>query len=133
VPPLRQKLATRAQALLEPGERVERAFLAQAGPNPNLLLVTNIFVFFNKYKVIAVTDRAIVVFSAGMWRPSFPKKVLARLPRETRLGDPAGALWSKINLPSETKATWVHRRFYNDVRATDAVAGGASGSPQVTA
>lgn len=116
---LREKLAARVQPLLEPGERVEQVFLAQSGPNPNVILLTYLALFFNKYHVIAVTDRAVVVFSAGLWRQSFPKAVVTRLARNTLLGPSSGALWSRINVPGK-KSTWVHRRFYRDVDAADA-------------
>lgn len=116
---LREKLHKRVQPFLEPGERVEQVFLAQTGPNPNLAFVTYVMLFFNKYRVVAVTDRAVVVLGAGLWRQSFPKRAVERLPRDTQLGPTSGALWSQVNLPG-AKKTWVHRCFYHDVEAADA-------------
>lgn len=116
---LRDKLRVRTEKMLEPGEQVEQVFLAQSGPDPNLVFLTYLVLFFSKFRVVAVTDRSIVVLSAGLWRQSFPKGVVERLPRSTRLGPPSGALWSRVNLPG-TKKTWVHRRFYHDVEAADA-------------
>ncbi len=116
---LRAKLRERVQPFLEPGEHVEQVFLAQTGPNPNLVFLTYLVLFFSKYRVIAVTDRSVVVLGAGVWRQSFPKGVIERLPRGTGLGPTSGALWSALNLPGDKK-TWVHRRFYHDVEAADA-------------
>ncbi|MHB8456987.1 MAG: hypothetical protein ACYDBS_04775, partial [Acidimicrobiales bacterium] len=98
---------------------MQQVFLAQSGPNPNLLFISYVFMLFNKYRVIAVTDRAIVVLSASISRPSFPKEVLERLPRATLLGPTSGMLWSPIGVPGQRR-TWVHRRFYGDVAAADA-------------
>jgi len=83
---LRDKLKERAQPMLEPGEEVQAIFLAQTGPNPNLLFITSLISFISKYKLVAATDRAIVVMSAGLWKRTFPKQVEQRLPRETQLG-----------------------------------------------
>lgn len=114
---LRDKLKERVQPLLEPGEQIEQVFLAQSGPNPNLTFVTYLVMFMNKYFVVAVTDRAVVLCNAGMMTPSKPKAIAERLPRQTRIGPVAGTLWSRTNLPGGK--TWVHRRFYHDVEAAD--------------
>ena len=116
---LREKLRARVQPLLDPGEQIEQVFLAQSGPNPNLVFLTYLAVFFNRYRVVAVTDRSIVVLGASLWRPASPKGIGARLPRQLQLGPMSGALWSRTNLPGD-KPTWVHRRFYRDVEAADA-------------
>ncbi|HLI16477.1 MAG TPA: hypothetical protein VKV23_10570 [Acidimicrobiales bacterium] len=132
--PLREKLAARVQRFLEPGERVEHVFLAQSGPNPNLTFLTFLTLLVTKFRIVAVTDRAIVVLRAG-WRQTVPKGVLDRLPRTTQLGPATGALWSRLNL-GDGRPTWVHRRFYGDVEAADAQRGSAqppSGAPAGTA
>jgi len=127
---LRDKLRRRAQPMLEPGEEIQSVFLVQAGPNPNLLLLTYLISFFSTYKVVAVTDQAVVVMGASMWRPTFPKGVAERLPRQTQIGPTSGALWSKTGLPGE-KTTWVHRRFYKDVQAADAALGAGQPPPEL--
>ncbi len=120
---LREKLAERAKPYLEPGEQVQHVFLAQSGPNPNLAALSWLVYLFSKYRIVVVTDRSILVLAAkGMFRQSFPKSLIERLPRTTRLGPPSGALWSKVNLPGE-KTTWIHRRFYRDVEAADGLLG----------
>jgi hypothetical protein len=125
---LRDKLHKRAEPFMEPGEQIREVFLAQSGPNPNLTFLTWLVVFFTQYRVVAVTDRAIVVLAAPRFRPSFPKSVVARLDRNIKLGPPAGGLWSPVNLPGD-KPTYVHRRFYKDVEAADAAMPGAPASP----
>jgi len=101
--------------MLVPGEQVEEVFLAQLGPNPNL--VFSYFFIFKRYRVIAVTDRAIVVCGAKHWRPTIPTVAVERLARSTQLGPLSGSLWSQVRLRG--KRTWVHPRFYEDVFATD--------------
>lgn len=125
---LRDKLKARSEKLLEPGEQVQQVFLAQSGMNPNLAFVSSLLIVLNKYWVVAVTDRGVVVLSAPRLRPSFPKSVAMRLPRQTNLGPTSGALWSVINVPGAPKPVYVHRRFYKDVAAADAGAGASFGS-----
>ena len=123
---LREKLRDRVQALLEPGEQIQEVFLAQSGPNPNLVLLTYLVYFFNKYYVVAATDRSIVLMRAPMMTPAKPKAVASRLPRATKIGPVSGALWAKTALPDGP--IWVHRRFYKDVAQADAdeTSGGAA-------
>lgn len=68
--------------------------------------------------IIAVTDRSVVVFRAGRFRPSRPKELLARLPRQTRLGPAQGRLWGKLHVAGQRM--WIHRRFFKQVAAADA-------------
>ena len=113
---LRDKLARRSVPYLEPGEQIQAVFLAQSGPSPYFILLAFIIILIGaRYAVVVVTDRAIVVFRAGVFTPSFPKRVVARLPRGTWLGDPSG-LWGKIQLD---RRYWVHKRFHKDVRAAN--------------
>ena len=125
---LRDKLKERAQPLLEPGEQVQQVFPAQSGMNPNLIFVSWLFLLFNKYYTVVATDRAVVVLSASAMRPTFPKAVVMRLPRQTSIGPTSGALWSAVNLPGMPKPVYVHRRFYKDVAAADAGSGWAGGA-----
>ncbi len=118
---LRDKLKERVQPFLEPGEQVQQVFLAQSGPNPNLVFLSYLVMFFSSYSVIAVTDRAVLVCKASLWGQAKPKSVTERLPRQTHIGPVEGGLWSRTNLPGGK--TWVHRRFYHDVQAADAAVG----------
>lgn len=119
---LRDKLRERAQPLLEPDEQIEEVFLAQTGPTPWLGLLTTLIWFAVKRRIVVVTDRSIVVMSAGWWTGTNPKGVLARLARGTRLG-PLSGLWGKTTLGAET--VHVHKRFHGDVARADANAAGA--------
>jgi len=119
---LREKLAERATPFLEPEEQVRQAFLAQTGPSPYFVFLSwIIIVLFADYRVVVVTDRAILVLSSGKFFPAKPKKLVARLSRGTPLGPVSGAMWARLQLG--TDRMWVHRRFHKDVRAADADVG----------
>jgi hypothetical protein len=117
---LRDKLATRVTPMLEPGEELQQVFLAQGGVSP---WIGNSFGLIGlamlvKRRIIAVTDRAIVVLEAN-FNGTSPTKVLARVPRGTRIGDVKG-VWAKVALADQK--LYVHKRFHSDVRAADGVA-----------
>lgn len=114
---LRDKLRERCQPLLEPGEQTQEVFLAQTGPSPWFGLLTYLIFFWVKRRVIAVTDRAIVVIRSGSWSGTSAQEVLARLPRNTPLG-PVSGLWAKVVLNGERM--WVHKRFHSDIERADA-------------
>jgi hypothetical protein len=118
---IRDKLAARVQPFLEPEERVTNVFVAQQGLSPYLMFLSTVFVFWFKFRIVAVTDQRIVVFTASAWRPAKPREVFGTLPRETRFGLSSGGLWAKIDL--EGQKFFVHKRFQKDVRAADAAIG----------
>lgn len=124
---LREKLRERTEPFLEPGEQVQQVFLAQSGPNPNLIFLSYLVLFFSSFYVVAVTDRAVLLLRAGAFNQAKPKSLAQRLPRRTAIGPVSGALWSRTNLPGNK--TWVHRRFYDDVRAADGENGAAGSAP----
>jgi hypothetical protein len=114
---LRDKLTSRVQPMLEPGEQVQQVFMAQGGANPFFALVSIwVVIFTGKYRIVAVTDRAIVVFKGKSISPSFPAELLGRGPRH--IMGPAKGFWSKCNVGPEK--LWVHKRFHKDVNAADA-------------
>lgn len=125
---LRDKLRERAGRLLEPEEEIHQIFLAQAGPDPNFAVLAPIITFFSSMRVIAATDRAVVVMSAGTWKSASPIEVVQRLPRDTQIGPAGGTVWSATQLPGE-KTTYVHRRFYKDVEAADAARNTSANQP----
>jgi hypothetical protein len=90
---LRDKLASRAQPFLEPGETITQIFPTQVGPNPWMIPAFGpiIVMFLSKMRVIAVTDRAVLVFNSSKLTPK-PTALLQRLPRQTRLGPIEGKL-----------------------------------------
>ena len=119
---LREKLASRAQPFLEPGEQVQQIFPTQVGPNPWMIPAIGpiIVMLVSKIRVIAVTDRGIVVLNSSKLSAK-PTGLLQRLPRQTRLGPVEGKVWAKINVGGERH--WVHRRFHKDAQAADAAIG----------
>jgi hypothetical protein len=94
--------------LLEPGEQPQASFPAQAGSSPWLTGQLGLLgMAFAKPRIIALTDRSIVVFQANAM--GAPKKVLARLPRDTQI-DPLKGIWAKVVLGDEKM--YVHKRFH---------------------
>jgi hypothetical protein len=65
-----------------------------------------------------VTDRAVLVLSAGKLMPAKPKSLIARLPRATVIG-PLRGLYGSIEALGPRKL-WVHRRVHEDAAAADA-------------
>lgn len=124
---LREKLASRAQPYLEPGEQVQHAFMAQAGPHPFMILLLYVFAFFFKYRIVVVTDRAIVVLKASLMRPSFPKELLARLPRQTQIGRKLSGIWGTGELNGEK--IYINKRFHKDAAAADAAVSAPAAAP----
>jgi hypothetical protein len=116
---LREKLAARVGPHLEPGEQLRQVFLAQTGPSPYWVVLTYLTMLWNRYLIVAVTDRAIVTFRASAFRPSFVRQPpeIQRLDRRRTLG-PLKGLWGKTEL--DGKRFWVHRRFHSDVNQADA-------------
>jgi hypothetical protein len=116
---LRDKMAERVRPYLEPGEQLRQVFMAQTGPSPYWIFLTYLTMFWNKYLIVAVTDRSIVTFRASAFKPSFVKQPpdVHRLDRRRTLG-PLKGLWGKVELDGQRY--WVHRRFHSDVAAADA-------------
>jgi hypothetical protein len=114
---LRDKLNDRVIPLLEPGEQVQQVFLAQAGASPWLANGLGLLgrALFAKPRMVAVTDRAVVVLHAN-FNGTSPTSVLARLPRSTRIG-PAKGVWAPVQLSAEK--LYVHKRFHKDIEAAD--------------
>ena len=104
-------LIPRITPLLEPGEQVTFAFTGQTGLNPAWRWLSFWLIVANKPRIVAVTDRRIVVLSAGQfrWMRTKPKAVLASVPRTTPLSHGAGS-WSKVAVAGQQ--IWMHKRSY---------------------
>lgn len=113
---IREKMVERSQPFLEPGEQVRHVFQAQTGWHPMLMAVTYWAALFFKYRVVCVTDRAIVIMESGKMKPAQPKAVINRLPRNVVLG-PVSGLWGKTTATGEKLL--VHKRFHKDITAAD--------------
>ena len=120
---IREKLRERVQPLLEPGEQIQTIFLAQTGPNPNLMFVSEFFIFWTKYDIVVVTNRRIGVFRASKFRPAMPRKHIADHARDAKLAGSPSTIWGSFKL--DGKKYYVHRRFRKDVRAADDALAGA--------
>jgi hypothetical protein len=119
---LRDKLAERVQPHLEPGEQLRQVFQAQTGPSPYWVVLTYLTMFWNRYVVVAVTDRSIVTFRASALKPAALKSPpqAERHDRRRTFG-PVKGIWGKFEL--DGRRYWVHKRFHKDVAAADAEVG----------
>lgn len=94
--------------------------MAQAGPSPLLIpgIGPMLVMAFSKYRVVVVTDRAVVLLRASKLVPSKIKHFDERLPRSTRVSPNRGMLWGKVEIGGQRH--YVHRRFYQDCANADA-------------
>jgi hypothetical protein len=108
-----------AAQFVEPGETIEQVFGAQtASPLTAPLIGSLIALIINRYRIVAVTERRILVLDAGKWTQRTARAVVSELPRATRLG-PTSGLWTKIETPAGK--IHVRRYFFRDVDAADSV------------
>ena len=114
---VRDVMRASAAQFVEPGETIEQVFGAQtASPLTAPLIGSLIALIINRYRIVAVTDRRILVLDAGKWTQRTARTVVSELPRPTRLG-PTSGLWFKIETPAGK--IHVRRYFYKDVNAAD--------------
>lgn len=115
----REYIARRLTPLLPTGTVVRQVFGAQRYP-PWLIgplrLLDLLFAFIFGWRVVAVTDQGIYVFKATFWLTWRPKRLVHRLPRQTRLGPVAG-IFPRIRIGPEW--VWVNWRFFEDIRDAD--------------
>jgi hypothetical protein len=110
-----------AQPLLQPGEEIQAAVLAQTF-NPLLTLLYQPVIFFGKpLRPIVVTKRRILVFRSGGLGMTKLSTVLAELPRNTPLGPASGRLWYRTTTLGQP--TYIYPSFYGEVAAADAALG----------
>jgi hypothetical protein len=115
---IRDKYRANAQPYLEPGEQVQEAFGAQTTSQYFALISYWIILLRNAYRVVVVTDRRILVCTAGRFQTAKVTGVELELPRATRIG-PAHGLWYKTEALGP-KPLYVHKRFHKDIAAADA-------------
>ena len=114
---VRDVMRASAAQFVEPGETIEQVFGAQtASPLTAPLIGSLIALIINRYRIVVVTDRRILVLDAGKWTQRTARAVVSELPRATRLG-PTSGLWFKIETPAGK--IHVRRYFYKDVNAAD--------------
>lgn len=127
-----KQLVNRVQLFLRPGEQVRQAFLGQRGPSPYAWAIMWLLGPFMPLRIVVVTDQAILLLRASKFPYARPKSLhalLARLPRQQRLG-PVGGAWSRITVGSEE--LWVSRPFHSEVNAADEALGGPVKSEDVS-
>ena len=116
---IRDAMRASAAQFVEPGETIQEIFGAQtASPMTAPLIGALIALIINRYRIVAVTDRRILVLDAGKWSQRTARAVVTELPRETRLG-PTSGLWTEIEIPAGK--IYVRRYFFKDVKAADSV------------
>lgn len=114
---VRDVMRASAAQFVEPGETIEQVFGAQtASPLTAPLIGSLIALIINRYRIVVVTDRRILVLDAGKWTQRTARAVVSELPRATRLG-PTSGLWFKIDTPAGK--IHVRRYFYKDINAAD--------------
>ncbi|MER5887529.1 hypothetical protein ABT160_27255 [Streptomyces sp. NPDC001941] len=120
----REDLVRRAAPFLPAGSEIRQVFLCQSAPNFAFFVITyltGLTMFRNAYRCVAVTRDALYVLDSAKWSGgSRPRRLLAVLPRATRLGPVAGR-WARVELLGERH--WVHVRFHAQVEAADREAG----------
>ena len=108
---------------LEEGEVARHVFHARRGENPYVAAWSTIARF---PRLIVATDQSILVLSTQWF--GRPDSIIARLSRETRLGEPQFTSWSLLFPPLlsfrwirlNNERLWVATRDLEEVRAIDA-------------
>lgn len=119
---IRDTLQANVQPHLQPGEQIQSVFCGQTTSQYFALVSIWIIIISNAYRVVAVTDRRILVFRSGRFRMTPVKALERELPRQTRIG-PASGLWWRCE--SLGPKLYIHKRFHKDVTAADAAIGAA--------
>jgi hypothetical protein len=111
------KLLGSVQALL-PDENIGYAIVGQKGLRPTWRFLSFWLIVANRPRIIALTDRDIVVMKAGQmrWQRATAKSVLFRVARTT-LGPVRGS-WTKLHVGDER--IWVSSRAYPLIEKADA-------------
>ena len=95
------------------GETFEAAFQATSGPHPK---------FAFRYRVVAVTNRRIHLFTAALWRVCQPKRLITTLPPGTVLASRASHLiYEEVLLAGER--LWVNLAWQDELSDAVLIAG----------
>jgi hypothetical protein len=124
---IRDKIADKAAPFLEPGEQVQGVLAGQTASQYLIFLGLLPFLLTNRYRCVVATDRRLLLLDSGKMFTTTPKSVVRVLPRSTRIGPPTGAVWYVTSSLGETLR--LHRRFFKDIEAIDALAGAAAPPP----
>jgi hypothetical protein len=123
---LRDKITAGVTPHLQPGEELQAVFGAQTRSQWMMPLVGFLpFILFNRYRVVAATDRRIAVFDSGVWGIKNARELVYEIPRATTLG-PGSGMWHRIETGPERLR--VHFRFFKDLAEADRLSGVAPGA-----
>lgn len=113
---IRDKLRKNVTPHLQPGEQLQTVFAAQTTSQYFALLSYWIIILKNSYRIVAVTDRRILVFRAGRLSTTKVTSLEGEFPRSTRIG-PASGLWYKCDTLGER--LHINKRFHKDIAVAD--------------
>ena len=99
-----------------PGEQVRHVFLAQGRPPAERDFLDWPVVFWVKYRIIVVTDQAVLVLDGKKLAPAKPNGVAA-LARGPPYRTTMSGLWGVTNFAGEK--LWVHKLSQGHVGAAD--------------
>jgi hypothetical protein len=111
---IRESMRESATAYLKPGETIQVVFAGQTASQ--YLMFVGAFWFVNHFRTFVVTPDRILVLDTGKWSAKRAQKIVAELPRSTRLG-PTSGVWHVIPVGGENVR--VHRMYFKDVKAAD--------------
>jgi hypothetical protein len=117
---LRDTMRESAAPYLKPGEEVQAVFGAQTA-SQYVAAIGGVLFFLglNRYRIFVATPQRILVLDAGKFSMKKAKGVVTELPRSTKLG-PGTGIWHVV--PAGAERLRVHRRFFKDLDAADALA-----------
>jgi hypothetical protein len=101
----RNRFRDRVTPCLPPGEEYVAGFQASKGIDPRLSF---------QFRIVAVTDVQIHVFSASLWRIGQPRKLLASLPPGTVIEPRQHFSYEEIHLAGER--LWVSPAYQGMLR-----------------
>jgi hypothetical protein len=117
---IRDSMRESAAPYLKPGEQIQSVFGAQTASQYVAALAGILFFLgLNRYRIFVATPDRILVLDAGKFSVKKARGVVTELPRSTRLG-PSSGLWHVI--PVDGVKLRVHKRFFKDIEAADALA-----------
>lgn len=97
-PKFARKRAEAMAPYLEPGEEVRESFLAQTPVPPwvFLLIAPYVFIFFQKYRMVAATDRSLYVMHNSFLRSYKFEKVAHKAPLSS-VRIESGSTWMSVD------------------------------------
>jgi len=117
---IRDKISSDVEKFLEDGESVQAVFAGQTVSPYWVLINFWILIFTRGYRLVAVTDKRILVCRAGRFIITHGTEVLHELPRTTAIG-PATGLWYRADHLVDDRL-YIHKRFHKDIALADSLA-----------